>query len=169
VRMKRSCFRSGRWSLLCPQVIAGVGFPRRAVSSAASSYEPRKVTVVESLCSSSISTSNSRRAWAQDPVGRRRTERPVRRCLRGVRGRPGGSRANGGVRWWWGSWCGDPGAAGGGEERVEPGSAADGEDGPLRFGRDTLMVLVAGRRQVEDALSFSSRKGTTFAARGAHR
>ena len=35
VRMKSNCLRSGRWSLLCPQVIAGVGFPRRVVSSAA--------------------------------------------------------------------------------------------------------------------------------------
>jgi hypothetical protein len=42
---------------------------------------------------------------------------------------------------------------------LEP--AADGEDGPLQFGRDPLRVLVAGLRPAVEALSFSARKGTT--------
>src|SRR5262249_36552609 len=57
-----SCW--GRWSLWWPWVTASRCRPRSVRSRSAPSWSPWKVTVVESLCSSSRSTWNSRTAWA---------------------------------------------------------------------------------------------------------
>ena len=55
VRMNSSCFRSGRWSLLKPKVIAGA-VRARSLRPAAARYWPQNAIEVESLCNRSNAT-----------------------------------------------------------------------------------------------------------------